>query len=311
MVRLGREEIASEVFDFLEEYLGGEIVEFHNQTGGYSNGAAAKVVSASGQRAFVKIATAASGGRTFGLYQDEARILRSLPPELPVPPLLALYETHNWIALVIESVDGRSPTTPDDFAAVVSTVSKFPPVPNDSFPSVAATYSFLETSWAKVPNESKLLSEWSRKNRKRLSEVAARGLQAIDGEYLVHGDLRPDNVLIDDRGKVWLVDWPYALRGARWFDPLLFMFDASLSQPKMGIHHVLQTHELFANVPDQDIDALLSGYAAYSILASSQPLDGVSQELRDFQANNAKALLSLLQERWCGPSTALDTVKSL
>jgi thiamine kinase-like enzyme len=45
---------------------------------------------------------------------------------------------------------------------------------------------------------------------------------AARGETLLHADLRADNLLITADG-VMVVDWPYAVTGARWLDGLLLL----------------------------------------------------------------------------------------
>lgn len=304
MSRLSREQIAPEVFTFLEDHLGGVIVEFENQAGGYSNGAAAKVTAANDARAFVKIAQKASGGRTFELYQREVQVLGGLPAGIPVPRLRSSYESEGWIVLVIDLIEGANPQSISDLYAVLDAVEQLPQVEEGLFPAVEEGYGFLESSWSRVPSGSHLLSEWAETNRVRLESVASRAVEAIDGSYLVHADLRPDNVLIDSGGRAWLVDWPYAVRGSRWFDPLLFLFDATNTLPELDIQTIIDAHPLFADMAQEDADAVQSGYAAYCIVAAAQPLDGVSQELRDFQAKNARGLLALLEKRWSRSSKA-------
>ncbi|MFC3995549.1 protein kinase [Nocardiopsis sediminis] len=39
------------------------------------------------------------------------------------------------------------------------------------------------------------------------------------GDALLHTDWNPSNVLITGPGTAWLVDWPWATRGAGWVDP--------------------------------------------------------------------------------------------
>lgn len=48
--------------------------------------------------------------------------------------------------------------------------------------------------------------------------LARESLTRCAGTAVVHLDLRDDNILIDDRGRVWICDWNWPLRGAPWLD---------------------------------------------------------------------------------------------
>src|SRR5690606_38217748 len=72
------------------------------------------------------------------------------------------------------------------------------------------------------------LDPWERRHLTALADLAASALDHIDGDTLVHTDLRTDNILLDGDGRVWFVDWPWACRGAQWLDTVLLQVNVAL-----------------------------------------------------------------------------------
>ena len=113
-IRTPWEELPEAVRDAVAEVLGGPVVEAVTQTGGFSPGAAARVRTAGGRRAFVKAVTGEVNPHSPPMHRREARNAAALPAEVPAPRLLGTYDDGTWVALVFEDVVGRQPHVPWD-----------------------------------------------------------------------------------------------------------------------------------------------------------------------------------------------------
>ena len=62
------------------------------------------------------------------------------------------------------------------------------------------------------------LDPWERENLPRLAKLEEAAPELLDGDALLHTDLQPGNLLIND-GAVTVIDWAWASRGASSIDP--------------------------------------------------------------------------------------------
>src|SRR5437764_7871086 len=111
-VRIGWGEIPREVRAGVEDLIGGEVVSTTSQRGGFSPGAANRVLTASGRRAFVKAVSVVQNERSPDMYRAEAHVVGHLPPNRHVPTLLGTYDDGTWIALVFDDVEASVPPVP-------------------------------------------------------------------------------------------------------------------------------------------------------------------------------------------------------
>ena len=58
---------------------------------------------------------------------------------------------------------------------------------------------------------------------RRPRQLAARFVDAVAGETLVHTDVRDDNLLLTTDGRVLLCDWNWPMAGAAWLDSLFLL----------------------------------------------------------------------------------------
>ena len=298
MTRLSLDELPGAVVAFIEETLGGTIKIFENQTGGFSLGAAALVLTETGNRGFVKAIGKAGFESTYELYKREADILVELPAGGNIPRLLGTIEVQDWIVLVIEDVSGHHPRTPGEIVSVLDALLELPVASAmKTLPDARRNVAVPFSRWKDIAPNFRSLTDWARANLVLLQQLAAGAADAIGGDQLVHGDLRCDNVLIDSSARAWLVDWPWAMRGAQWFDALLFLLDAERRLDGIDADQILATHPVFAHVRCDQMDAVLAGYAAYYVHAAEQQVQELAPSLRVHQFECARTILGRLERR--------------
>src|SRR6185437_5917666 len=93
----------------VEGIVGGPVVAAQTQRGGFSPGTADRVRTADGRRAFVKAVSPAQNEFSAVLHRREAVVTAALPGYAPTPRLLGCYDDGDWVALVLEDIDGRHP----------------------------------------------------------------------------------------------------------------------------------------------------------------------------------------------------------
>ena len=290
----------------VESLLGEEILEAESQSGGFSPGSADRVVGANGARAFVKTIGRAEHPRSFALHRRELAVMRQLPDSASAPRLLGSVDDGDWVALVLEDVDGRhagDAATEGEVLAVLAAVEALPLLRSAdgrvSLPEAHVELAVHFDGWAKIraDGDAQLVPTWARERLAGLQALASRGAEAVRGDHLVHLDLRDDNVLIDAAGNARIVDWPWAGVGARWFDALTYLLDARLRGVAVDTDRLLATHAVFAGVSDQQVDAVLAGLAGNFFDAARRPAAAGLPSLRAFQREEASAALSWLRER--------------
>lgn len=162
-IRISWAQLPQRVRVAVEEILGASVVEAVSQPGGFSPGSADRVRTGEGVRAFVKAAGLDPNPDPPQLHRREARITAALPVTVPAPRLLGHYDDGDWVALVLQDVDGWHPVTPwhaeqDDRPALrrgtisarfnlhVGTVRSAPARPAPTRPDAADTPGRLQPS---------------------------------------------------------------------------------------------------------------------------------------------------------------------
>jgi aminoglycoside phosphotransferase (APT) family kinase protein len=226
----------------IEGALGAPVVSASTCPGGFSPGTAAVVTCADGSRAFVKAVGTTLNPDTHRLHRREARIAAALPCSLPTPRLRWSRELEAeggaWVALVFDAVEGAPPLLPwtADSAAVVLPVlahlaAAATPCPVPDLAGVSEALADDLAGWADLaaspPTD---LDPWEGRHLDWLAGSPGRltATGGLDGDTLVHLDVRADNLLVTADGAVLLVDWPWAARGAAWVDTVLFALDAAV-----------------------------------------------------------------------------------
>ncbi|MCN0150497.1 phosphotransferase family protein [Salinispora arenicola] len=215
----------------LADRLGAPVVATRTATAGFTRGFAGVLTAADGSRAFVKAAPHDS--RLASWYGWEAAILDRLPSGLPAPRTRWTLADSSWFAIALDVVDGYPPRRPWEPSELASTLTAYAGVaaaldtpPNDlaalNPPHLADLAQADILRWGDVAAGREPAPPFPAGLEQRLPELV--GLESrlpgyvASASSLIHGDLRPDNVLFGPDGQVWFCDWTWLCRGPAWFD---------------------------------------------------------------------------------------------
>ena len=295
--RIPWEAVPEHVRGEVEALLGSPVVSARTQVGGFSPGAAVRVVCADGSRAFVKACGSDLNPDTPDLNRAEIRALELLPPSVPHARLLSAYDDGLWVVLVLEDVDGRRPAVPwtePDVARVAATLE-----------SVAATRAPRELP--RFAESADLLDAWDLIQADpsglpaalldRLPEMLDRQSLAREvtaGDRLVHWDARADNILLREDQAV-LLDWAWACRGALWLDTLLLALDFRI-QGGPDADAFLAASPLTGDVPGEHLASVVAAAAGVGHERARRPAPPGLPTIRAWQAHWAAVALDWLDD---------------
>jgi Phosphotransferase enzyme family len=307
-VRLEWPELPERVRAAVEEWLGSAVVSAATQPSGFSPGAAARLQTAGGRRAFVKAAGPEPNPGVPGMHRREARIVQALPAEAPAPRLLWVYDEGDggWVALGFEDVAGWHPAQPwrpdeldrvlDALAAMAATLT-----PSPLSPGVvgSARDEFAERlcGWRRLRNERPAgLDEWSARHLDALAALEAAAPNAVAGDALLQFDVRADNLLLTP-DRVFVVDWALACVGAAWVDPLFFAPSVTM-QGGPPPEAVLERYPACGALDPDAITAAVAAVAGFFTHRALEPPPPGLPTVRAFQAAQG-----IVARRWVAERT--------
>lgn len=237
-VRISYAGVPPSVTRWVEETLGSAVVSYADQVGGMSPGCAARLVCADGTRAFVKAVGDALNPHTPTLFRREIAVLELIGEHPLWARLRAAYDDGDWVALILEDVDGRHPDLADDavMGRLLEATDELGVVlgerTTDAVAGAGGTYDTGLTSQRSIfqqfATSLDTLAEhpgapvpaWVREDA---PAWAARTRTLSEGPMstLVHYDIRIYNLLQRPTGEIVFVDWGAAGIGPDWLDPLL------------------------------------------------------------------------------------------
>jgi hypothetical protein len=286
--------------DEITGVLGSAVVEAVGQRGGYGPSLAARCGLADGRRVFIKAVSPAQNPDTPGMMRREARINGRLPADAPAPALLHSLDDGEWIALVFEEVAGRLPLTPwitDELEVVLRATRELGELaPRGRLPTLAQQYGAMFTGWRTLVAEpDAVIDGWCRDRLDELAALEARWEHATVGDRLIHGDVRSDNVLLTDDGRVMFVDWTSTCVGAGWFDVVAML-------PAIALEGGGDPESVLAAIGlDLDAEALLPLVAAFTGYFADRgrlpDLPGLPT-LRPFQRAQGEVTVAWLRRLW-------------
>ncbi len=313
-VRLDWADMPGRIRGQIEWWLGGAVVDALTQPTGFSPGVAARVITDDGRRVFVKAVGPEPNPDTPGMHRREARIMAAMPSGAPVPRLLWSYDEgeNGWIVLVFEDVDGRHPTQPwrthelDRVVSAMEDLSKIlTPSPLPAAVAGTANKMFATTvrGWGLLRDErpSRLgdLDEWSRRNLEALAAIEDTAGALLEGNTLLHLDMRADNILITPE-RIWFVDWPHALVGPAWLDVVAFA--PSVTMQGGPLPEDVITRHFACRAADRDaVTAAVVAIAGYFTYMAVQPPPPGLPTVRAFQAEQGAAA-----REWAARRTGLS-----
>lgn len=268
-----------------------------------------RVVTETGTRAFVKTLSRARNPDGFAFHEREARVVSALPSGVQAPRLRAALtadvDGDRWIALVLDDVEGHHPggaRDGSDVTAVLDALHTLPRATGDlaglphAGPDLAPEFAAWDRMLADglpdvVPAE-------VARDAPAFAVAARTAAAAVDGDHLVHLDCRADNLLVDQDGVVWVVDWPWAGIGAHWLDPLTYLLDTLVRGEDVDVEHHLSSHPVFAGLPSDSVDAVLAGLAGMFLEKAAMPAPPAMPTIRAFQRTEGLAAAAWLQRRW-------------
>jgi hypothetical protein len=279
--------------------LGSAVVQAKSQTSGFTPGFASRLWLADGRTVFVKAASSQSEWLVES-YALEAKNLELLPAGVPAPRIRRRLDLTDgdtdWLVLIFADVPGHLPSRPwkreeaDRVLAAVRALSlALTPAPPRRPPwkaFVAGIFpdpaGFFEQVKAR---------EFLPDIASRLQELGMSAVESVHGDTLIHSDLRDDNVILADTGKVWVCDWNWPTHGPIWVDTLTVTI--SMVGDGLDGDRILNESGLVASTDVDSIDGILALLLSYCLTADIGSPTDASPFLRTHHAWYAEVI-----ERW-------------
>jgi len=266
----------------VEERLGQPVAEAVSQGGGFTNGFASRLLLADGSRVFVKAVSRLHSPEIFSSYQQEILVARALPEHVPATKLRWVLEQEDWLMLAFDDVAGRTPQRPWQPNELCAVLDMLTPLATAMTPAPAGLPKLDTTAdldrdfsfWRRlvagdVSADPQLVgARWLR----RLEDLAALEsdwAKLAAGQTAVHFDMRDDNVLITDDGRVLVCDWNWLALAAPWVDLVGLL--VSVHGDGLDAEVILAEHPLARGVEPRAINSLLSAMAGYFTEAAARP----------------------------------------
>lgn len=300
---------------WLANLLGSRFVAVEEQSGGMSPGCATRIACADGTRVFVKVVGRPLDPDTPNLFRREVTALDLIGSHPLWADLLAVWDDDDWVAVVLEDVQGRHPDLHDDIdmrwlvratdelGQVLGDRVPEPPEPRPDEGGLGDLYGQGFLQW---PGSVARLADLGPPTApgwlvERADEVRDRlGVLAEQTERrLVHADIRSDNLLVRPSGQMVFLDWGMARVGPAWVDPLLARLER-VETP--WFDESVRDCPALARAGDDVVTAFLLGAGAHlAWLAATTTADG-ARALRDVRAAESRRVLAGAARRlgWAG-----------
>jgi hypothetical protein len=304
--RPGWESLSPALHEALAVALGTQIASVSSPvSSGFTGGFAARAQLADGRRVFIKAAE--EGLHAYEAYQREAEVVPQLPKAIQAPAIITTAHVDSWFAVVSEFVEGRMPGAPwtvGDFGVVTAACEELAGVLEPSPFGALSRFADLVGDDVEVPaqilaGEREMpagLQDWLPRVLPELAELAKLAPEALTGDSATHSDLRPDNILIDNDGTCWTIDWNWLALGPRWVDWVGLLPVAQ--HQGIDTFTAITRSPLTADVPKDHLDSFVAVIAAYMMKnTEAPPPPGCTPALREHQRLYAWTFLDWLAVR--------------
>ena len=285
--------------------LGAPVAAATSAGGGFTRAFAAVLTTDTGERAFVKAAPLQDP--TAGWYAREFAVTAALPAGVRAARPRWTMAEAGYFVLCLDAVDGRVPELPWSPADLDAALGAW----SDAASALAEPPpDLLAAGLPRLPDLIRdELSWWSeiaagrepmpvtapRWVDSRLGDLAAleRALPALAaGPGALHGDLRIDNLLIDEGGNAWLCDWTWSCLGAAWFDTVALLVSAYASG--LAVDDLLPPW----SAPAGGVDGVLAAMSGYWLVqAAAGPVSASPHSAQHHRFSGTQALSWLADRR--------------
>lgn len=301
---------------WVDSTLGSPVVEAREQVGGMSPGCATRLVYADGTRAFVKAVGTDLNPHTPVLFRREVLALELLGRHPLWAGLIASYDDGDWVALLLEDVEGSHPDLSldaemerlveqtDELSATMNArvTSLPPPTPGDDGQALyrpgPTDFATVTRGWVgafdrlhEVPPD--LLPRWVPDRLGRLREQVSMLLDETT-DTVVHVDIRNDNLIQRPTGELVFLDWGAFGRGPAWLDPLVARLER-VDSP--WFDRSLASSPALRAAGDEVVTAWLVGMGTYLAWRAHTAVDVNLPTLADFRRRESARFLGAAARR--------------
>ena len=303
-VRLAYDAVPEVVRTWVEQTLGSPVVAVAEQVGGMSPGCASRLTCADGTRAFVKAVGASLNPDTPGLFRREIGVLEHIGEHALWARMLASYDDGEWVALLIEDVEGRHPDFTD--AAELEAVLAGTDLLSEVLQGLEVPASvdlvdvgFVFRKWAdtldalaQAPAEAPVPA-WLRPDPHGWADVL-RTHADLPMPHVTHWDIRIDNLLRRPGGEIVFIDWGAAARGPAWADPLLARLER-MDEP--WFDESTGSSPALVEAGEDTVTAFLAGFGAHLAVRSVVAVDVNLPTLNEFRIRESRRMLDAVGRR--------------
>ncbi|MFG1905324.1 hypothetical protein [Kribbella sp. NPDC048928] len=289
-VRLPYSDLPSGVRAWVERTLGSTVVSASTQQGGFSPGTAARLVTASGRRAFVKAVGTSLNPKTPELFRLEITAMQGIGRLPMAPELYAVYDDGDWVGMLFEDIEGRLPAHPWEqpdadrvLDALAELTDVLDPSPWPDAPVIAVRSCDFLSRWENVLADNLDVPSWV--DPEEFAELARTGVRALaEGKALAHYDLRADNIIVTDE-RVVFIDWAHPGLAPRWTDTVI-------------LHAEMRGSVTLPELPDDEaITGFIAAIAGGLWWGSAQPAPPGIPTMRTWQREHAQVHLDWVRDR--------------
>ncbi len=287
------------VREAVDRIAGAPVIDAVNLDGGFSPGPAARCSLSDGRVVFVKAAGVELNPVSPEMHRREGQILAGLEAGVPAPNIVGVFDDGDWVALVIEWIDGTMPIPPlshDDVERLLELVERLASIDGiDALQPCATVHPGLFGHWQRlIDHPLDNLDPWSSRHLDDLAGLEVGVGDAIRGDHLVHFDMRSDNVIFATAGRQHdvVVDWPGASVGAPWVD-LVGLLPALELDGGPTPEEVFEHHPVGRAADPDSVTAFIAAIAGYFTRMSLKAPPPGLPTLRPFQAAQGR-----IARRW-------------